>query len=213
MNLRLFLLRINKLLFIIFKPHLINIFLKYKVLPGYEHRDVLNIGFDTIIDVGANKGQFSLIANELKHCKIFAFEPLKSAGNTYEKIFSNSNNIKLFKKALGSSKSKQIINISAKDDSSSILEITPNQTNYFKGTEKKDELEVNIVPLNACVKSTMLNKKTLLKIDVQGFELEVLKGANNVLKHINYIYCECSYIEFYSGQPLVNEIINWNTII
>ena len=209
MNFKLFFLRIKKLIFIIFRPHLFYYFLKYKVLPGYEHIDILKIGFDIIIDVGANKGQFSLIAKEVNECKIFAFEPLKYAANIYEKIFASNTQIKLYKHALGSKKSRQIINISAKDDSSSIFDITINQTNYFKGTEKKGELEIKIAPLSSCLNSNMLIKKTLLKIDVQGFELEVLKGSKKLFKNIDYIYCECSYIEFYASQPLVNDIINF----
>ena len=46
----------------------------------------------------------------------------------------------------------------------------------------------------------------LLKIDVQGYELEVLKGCTDLFGAINYIYVECSHIELYAGQPLIDEI-------
>ena len=46
----------------------------------------------------------------------------------------------------------------------------------------------------------------LMKIDVQGFDLEVLKGSKHVLKHINYLYIEASSVELYKNQPLLENI-------
>ena len=48
-----------------------------------------------------------------------------------------------------------------------------------------------------------------MKIDVQGYEMEVLKGSSNYLKYFNYIYVECSYIELYQNQALAFEIIKF----
>ena len=39
----------------------------------------------------------------------------------------------------------------------------------------------------------MGKRKTLLKIDVQGFELEVLQGCETIVTNFDYIYCECSF--------------------
>jgi hypothetical protein len=49
----------------------------------------------------------------------------------------------------------------------------------------------------------------LLKIDVQGFEMEVLRGAVEILSSFSSIYVECSFIELYSGQALINETIEF----
>ena len=48
-----------------------------------------------------------------------------------------------------------------------------------------------------------------MKIDVQGYELEVLKGSEKLLENFDYLYIECSFIELYKGQPLYTEIIKW----
>ena len=48
-----------------------------------------------------------------------------------------------------------------------------------------------------------------MKIDVQGYELEVLKGSENILKKVEYILIEVSENEMYKDQPLSNEIINF----
>lgn len=59
--------------------------------------------------------------------------------------------------------------------------------------------------LDVCM-SGPLTRPTLLKIDVQGFELEVLKGAVEILPAIDAVYVEVSYIPLYQGQPLRDDI-------
>ena len=49
----------------------------------------------------------------------------------------------------------------------------------------------------------------LLKIDVQGYELEVLKGCGDILVKFDYIYVECSFVELYKEQVLVDEVIQY----
>jgi hypothetical protein len=43
-------------------------------------------------------------------------------------------------------------------------------------------------------------------MDVQGYELEVLKGASKFLSHIQFIYCEVNRAEVYEGCPMIEEI-------
>ena len=49
-------------------------------------------------------------------------------------------------------------------------------------------------------------RPSLLKIDVQGYELEVLKGASALLSAIDAIYVEVSWVELYKGQALHDEV-------
>lgn len=46
----------------------------------------------------------------------------------------------------------------------------------------------------------------LMKLDVQGFELEVLNGGRHALAHATAVICEVSFIEFYKGQPLFADL-------
>ena len=59
--------------------------------------------------------------------------------------------------------------------------------------------------LDACL-TTPLARPSLLKIDVQGFELEVLKGATGLLPEIDAVSVEASDVELYEGQALLGEI-------
>ena len=61
---------------------------------------------------------------------------------------------------------------------------------------------VKVKPLDHILTPDELKKTTLLKIDVQGFEIEVLKGCNALINKISYIYVECSFLELYQGQAL-----------
>jgi len=49
----------------------------------------------------------------------------------------------------------------------------------------------------------------MLKLDVQGYELSALTGCESLLRHFDWVYCECSYVEFYAGQKLAGEVIEW----
>ena len=61
-----------------------------------------------------------------------------------------------------------------------------------------DVLDVSILP-----------RPILLKLDVQGAELDVLKGAENLLLFVDAIYCETSFVQLYESQPLANEIASY----
>ena len=49
----------------------------------------------------------------------------------------------------------------------------------------------------------------MLKLDVQGFEYEALIGCESMLAHFDWVYCECSFVELYSGQKLAADVIDW----
>jgi len=49
----------------------------------------------------------------------------------------------------------------------------------------------------------------LLKIDVQGYELEALRGCEPLLDRFRHVYVECSFMELYEGQGLASEVIGY----
>lgn len=67
-------------------------------------------------------------------------------------------------------------------------------------------IEVTIRPLDALLEG-VIQRPAMLKIDAQGGELEVLAGAAAVLEQIDTAFVECSFVEFYRGQPLADEVI------
>lgn len=185
----------------------------YGVAESIEHLDTLKgIRFDTVIDVGANRGQFSLLMSRLNpQAKIFAFEPLSKPFSVYQKILGAVDRVKCYNCAIGETAGEVTVNISARDDSSSLLEIGSGQISEFPGTGKVEEEVVKIVSLSSFLSPPDLSGTTLLKIDVQGYELSVLLGTDGLLPEISYIYLECSLIELYVNQALFNDLHIWLT--
>lgn len=206
----LFLLRIRKLLALLAFPKLTMFALRNRIMPATEHVPLLiDLRVEQIWDVGANKGQFALISRELfPNASIYSFEPLRKASTVLKKNFSSDLNFESFNVALGSSKGKQIIYETLADDSSSFL-VPLNEKDKPKGLGVRSRYEVNLTTFDEYWKKSEKLVTSLLKIDVQGFELEVLKGASGSLRDITYVYCECSFFRTYKGQCLAGEVIEF----
>ena len=204
------LLRFKKIINIIFSLNykIYFAFFRYLIAPSYEHHNVIKnkINVNSFLDVGANKGQFSLLVNSLFPKKnILAFEPIRSEYLIYKQIFKNDKNIKCFNVALGNKIENKQLNVSKSKDSSSFFISSQIQNNLFRNTNTVSNKIVRIKKISNFLPK--LKKPIFLKIDVQGYELEVLKGAE--LRQIQYIYLEGNYIRLYENQPLIKDILKY----
>jgi FkbM family methyltransferase len=185
--------------------------LRYGIGAAIEHRPALeNLEVSTVVDIGANKGQFSLLAFEIfKNSRIFAFEPLPEPAAKFRKCLAGRPSIRLFEVAIAPTAGEASIYVSGRDDSSSLLPITEVQAFHFPGTSLKEMRKIRTMRLDQCLEPNDIADPALLKIDVQGFELEVLKGSESLLSNFKWLYIECSYVEFYRGQPVADEVIEY----
>lgn len=180
--------------------------LRHGVAPSIEHQALAGLDIGTLIDVGANRGQFTLFARRLfPNVKVFAFEPLAEAAKTFRALFANEPDIRLFVAAVGERAGEADMHVTERDDSSSLLPLAQ-QTAVF-GTREATRRKVRVERLARFIDAGALVPRTLLKIDVQGYELEVLKGSTELLPAIDYVYVECSHIELYKGQPLAADVM------
>jgi hypothetical protein len=101
------------------------------------------------------------------------------------------------------------IHVSKHDDSSSLLPISGLQNTIFPGTSERETRIVEVKPLDEILDKAILTQPAFLKIDVQGFEIEVLKGCESLLSAFTAIYTECSFVELYVGQSLAPEVISF----
>lgn len=203
--------KIRKLIALLKYPPYFKIFLRYGVAAGVEHESVLKaLDFRTVVDIGANRGQFALVVRRiLPTAAIYSFEPLPIPARRFKDIFFGQQNVVLYQSALGADDREVTMHISARDDSSSLLAITDAQSTLFPGTEEAAVTTVRVRPLCTFIGKEKITHPALLKLDVQGFEFEVLKGCEDMLDAFSHVYAECSFIELYKGQPLVPEIISW----
>jgi len=180
--------------------------LRHGVAAAIEHWRALSaLDVKTVVDIGANKGQFALLATGVfPDATIYSFEPLQEPATRFRETLGEE--VKLFVTAIGPSDGEATIYVSRRIDSSSLLPITK-QREIFPGTEFKEERIVPIGPLRKYLSPEQIKRPAILKIDVQGYELEVLKGCDPLLMFFRFIYLESSFIELYRGQALVGEII------
>lgn len=166
---------------------------------------------DLVIDVGANSGIYGREMRAIGYKgKIVSYEPLADA---FEKLAITANrdqNWGINNFALGAEQKKQFINISANSHSSSILEILETHTSAEASASYVGKQEIEITTLDSVFKNIHNEEKEiLLKIDTQGFELNVLKGAETSLEYINTIQLEMSLRPLYNGQPLYHELMDF----
>ncbi len=185
--------------------------LKLGVAAAVEHEGAMrSVAFTTLIDVGANIGQFSLLTRKLHpDATIHAFEPLSAMAATYERLFAGDAKTILHRCAAGTSAMTTQINVSNHPDSSSLLPISDRQSQLFPGTQKASVEEVRVERIDDVLPVDTLAGPILVKLDVQGFELEALKGMPRLLARASWVYVEVSFMTLYTGQPLANEIHAW----
>ena len=210
MNTSLYIARVSKLFRVLTSARLTYAFFRYGVFAGAEHLPVLGPKFRVIIDIGANKGQFALACRKwAPSAKVISFEPLSTPADIFRLLFSKDANVQFHQIAIGPKKQRTCIHVSANEDSSSLLPIGPNQVAIYPGTQEKESIEIDVAPLSFFLMPEDIKSPAMLKLDVQGFEMEALKGCEALIEKFDFIYCECSFIELYSGQKLAYEVIDW----
>lgn len=182
--------------------------LRLGVAPSIEHHEVLkSVSAEGIIDVGANRGQFSLECRVWKpDVPIVAFEPIPAMARVYRQVHGGCSHVELIESALGEANGTAELHVSREADSSSILPIGERQAALFPNTHEIGTLSVSVNRLDDYGERWQGRKDLLLKIDVQGFELSVLRGAVETLKKCRYVYVECSEVELYDGQALRSDV-------
>ena len=138
-----------------------------------------------------------------------SFEPLPGPAGIFRRVFAGDTRVSLHESAIGTVAGSEVIHVSARDDSSSLLPITAKQNALFPGTSEVGTQAVRVVRLEDCLGLEELQAPALLKMDVQGFELAALQGCESLLHEFSWVYAECSFVELYEGQALADEIIAW----
>ena len=206
--------KISKLFKIFQKYYYFKALAQFGVAAGVEHAKMLehlkSDDFQTVVDVGANRGQFALVARKhFPNAKIVSFEPLKEPAALFRRIFSSDPLVVLHEMAIGPEEKEMAIHVSRADDSSSLLPITVLQNSLFPGTDEKEIRLVQVKPLEAVLSAKDIKSPALLKMDVQGFERDALEGCKSLLASFCYVYVECSFVELYAGQSLAHGVISF----
>lgn len=161
----------------------------------------------TVIDIGASYGDFINIVRENKsNIQIYAFEPIVSVFKCLQERYNCANGIELYNLALGNLDG--IIDFHENDYSysSSILPIGEIHINEFPFTKNFKKSQIEIACLDTIFKNRIIPKPLLIKVDVQGYEENVLSGGENTLTQADFVLIEMSFYELYQGQALFDAI-------
>lgn len=82
-------------------------------------------------------------------------------------------------------------------------------SSLFPGTAEAGTTMVRVGRLADLVRAGELKSPALLKLDVQGYELEALRGCEELLDSFSHVYAECSFVELFRGQVLADDLIAW----
>lgn len=181
--------------------------LRRGVAATVEHRAPLKeITPKMVIDVGANKGQFSAFAAvQWPKAKIIAFEPIPGQADKYSETLGMR--ATLHRNAIGEKNAVMPLHIASRVDSSSLLALGVAQKHLFS-MEETGTIEIDVKRLDNVLKLSEVFSDTLLKIDIQGYEFEALSGAIGLVDKIKWVYVEVSFVELYEGQKLYTDIEN-----
>ncbi len=164
--------------------------------PWFRH-----LGIQTVIDVGANTGQFAKLCRFIMpNARIVAFEPLPDCFHQLTTVFAHDDKFEAHNMALGSATGNAQFNQNAFSPASSMLEMaTPHKT-AFPFTATTSAIEVRVLRLDDIIDPDHLTGPILLKMDVQGFESQVIAGGTRVLREASIVLVEVSFIPLYFQQ-------------
>ena len=164
------------------------------------------LDIDKVIDIGAHKGEFLEKMLKIEKVKSFyAFEPQKDIFDSLNKKFSRNNKITLFNYAADKEITNKKLQINKLSTTSSLAEVNENSLylklkNFLTRSKSNfiNEYEVKTNTIDNIFKDINL-EKTLLKIDVEGFEINVLKGSRIKLNEIPFILLENQFGAHYKN--------------
>ena len=165
-----------------------------------------------LLDVGANQGQHARGCRKQGYKgKIISFEPLPDAYEVLSGFAKQDQGWVLHDRcAIGAEAGETEINIAQNSLSSSIRPMLKAHLDAASSSRYVGKAKTNVITLDSVFDSYCSpDDKIFLKIDTQGFEAEVLKGAEKSLPKIAVVQLEMSIVPLYEGQKLYDYFIDY----
>lgn len=159
-------------------------------------------GVASVLDIGANRGQFATRTRSAGWTgPIYSFEPTRNLHDRLKRAAATDPNWIIAERlALGDSPGRLSLNIASNDGkSSSLLPAETSGTLYGSSFEFVGTEEVDVVTLDSWTSEAAPAAPFAIKIDVQGFELHVLRGAGETLKRTRVVMLEAPLVSSYRG--------------
>lgn len=148
---------------------------------------------DIIVDAGVYNGStVSLFARSFPENKIFGFEPNPVKYETSKRRFENNSNVLIENKAIGEEDGEAEFHLASTDSASSLNPIAEGQR-----IQEMKSIPVQTVNLNSYFPKTKY--ALILKLDIEGFELNVLQSSSSFLSRTKYVITEMNNNEYHTG--------------
>jgi FkbM family methyltransferase len=164
---------------------------------------------EMLLDVGANVGQYGARMREFGYRgELLSFEPLADAFAQLKQRADKDGRWRCVKSAVGDREGEIAIHVAANSYSSSALPILER---HLASAPDSVTQRVEKVPLHTLdtlvAEAGVTGRRTFLKVDVQGFEKQVVLGADKALQNVYALESELSLVPLYAGQALLAEMI------
>lgn len=175
---------------------------------NFEHvlEDLLARGFEStcIFDIGSNSGEWSKSVQHLfQNSKFIFVEPQSEMEDSLKDFCKKNTGSQYFICGAGSENSQLTLTVWKDKLGTSFI---PNESDVYEYAQEKRIVDVKT--LNSLIEEYQLEIPNLVKLDVQGFELDVLKGASMLLGKTEIFILEVSLYRF-EGMPIFDEIVSF----
>lgn len=165
-----------------------------------------------IYDVGANRGfMIKNFIDNFSNASIHAFEPYKPLYMYLKNEFEKNKNVVINGLGISDRESELIFNVNNSVDTSSFLASKKTGLNSDAQVQTQHKITIPVTTIDNYAQKFLHERIHILKLDIQGSELNALKGAVALLKEkkIDIIFSETYFVQQYEGQPLLHEIITF----
>src|ERR1019366_9480917 len=162
----------------------------------------------TVIDVGANVGQFAIASAMIfSKVQVHSFEPVPETVSALKENVRTLANVKVYPLALGERQGHCAFHVNSHSQSSSILALGKSHLEAFPDEREARTIDVELTTLDAVFDKIDLDPPVLLKLDVQGYETQTLAGGSRTLKRCDYVVAEVSFKPMYQGETPFTDVL------
>jgi FkbM family methyltransferase len=202
--------KLRQLTYFIENPRLFSIRKKGGITDTFRmlnQRWFHEIGIATVLDIGANTGQFAVTINALlPEATIYSFEPIPDCFEQLNKRMLNVKNFTSLNIALGDDSSQVQFELNSYSPSSSFLSMSDLHKTVYPFTKKSQLIDVKVKTLDTVAETLDINAPIFVKLDVQGYEEKVIRGGEKTIKNAKIIMVEILFETLYEEQAVFDNI-------
>ena len=161
----------------------------------------------TVLDVGANVGQFAIACAKIfRDVTVHSFEPEPGSLDKLRQNAARVGRVQVYPVALGEKPGEVNFRVNSHSHSSSVLALGERHRRAFPYAQELSTIRVPVSTLDYEMGSVSLERPVFLKLDVQGYEPQVLEGAVETLKRVDHVLLEASFRPMYEGEKTFMDI-------